>query len=1555
MNSIRVWSLVCLGLFLRLAVAVPSSIDVPEIISSDELLMHHIQLTAAVPSAIPTKSPRPTNTAKPTTQSPTRSGANVPTAQYQALHDLYIATNGSYWQLDNADNPGQPWDFSSPSANPCLDDWIGISCNGMCFTQADCLVTQLELVGLKLMGYLPASIGNINSLWKLDLSQNFINSTIPDSIGKLHNLSIFSLAQNGLYGTIPDMFLELQNLTRMDLSSSRLSGSLPMTLYNLSKIEQLDFTRASLTGSILDQITNLRYLTKFSVRNNYMVGSIPNNIGSLSQLQYLWLALNYFTGDIPASLMYSKYLISLDLAYNYFTGKVPFDIGTLSLLEELVLQYNYLSGTFPASFVNLVNLKRIVVGSNLFTSSLPSSFATIPKLITFDFRFNAFTGKLPDFSMLTRFSFALVDGNYFTGTVPSLYGSPLLFEISTNNNLLTGTLPASSSMILVLYFMNKNFFTGTIPSQLSPPTNLPTSQILALLTSLDIFEYLDPATEKQVLLELKSLSEEYLVTSAILDFNVEYNMLTGTLPAWPMNCTVMTYIYAGDNYLTGTIPDWVLPKSTLAVLSLSNNMLTGTIPASFHQIKSFVGFVVSNNQLTGTIPQFLFHNKKLELLLLQQNRFVGAIPDISSLELYNLVTVELSNNDLTGSIPVSFFHRNLTSLLTFSASANCFTGYIPESICNVTSLQTLVLDGLSTAPSCREPIFSAFPGLSAFTLKYRILGNIPSCLFAMPNLQTMHLSGNGFEGSLPSNLKLNCNLNNLVLSHNQLFGPIPSAIQQRAWNMLDLSYNKLSGTLDADGFENNDEVDCNFHGDNVKEMSNNIHLEVNRLSGTIPPDILSITDISILNDNIFSCGKSTFDKKLPEHDPKASSYSCGSDSVNEAMYLWAGLLGFVAGLGLMVWFAPKEMKMLAGTRIWLEDCYQQILLWKGAITKVERGRFEVDNGQMVYLQNDNPIYLLHKFMKLMRYYALYFIVFLVVICMPVYLGLSNGSGTYVETYAWQISSAFISGYAPGLTLNFLFMLLLSVVYYLYDYRMTQRMRSDLDTDSTLQHSTNRVASSSLLGLSMNALRHNSCFNKETQVLVIVALVNMTLMTLLNVGYIIAVISLKTTTGIGLIRWMMTFLKLYWNEKYIWILLQNTKKFIFRSAITNEEDRGMFARRVTSKDLFLIVFSILFNNNIAPCISIAIVSPACFYNAFVGTGIVQSSYSYCNRYYRLTTLEVFCLETTVGTSSYNPPFIYNYNCANLLPANYVQVYAYMVFISGIVNPLLRLCLKIIHMKFIPKGSKLYKSINWYMVPLLREYQATRFPAEGETGYDYRKSTLFNKNKCIVVLVSYLTLLITFGSVFPPLAIVIWIALCVRTWYEIMLIGRVIYETKQLGYDWYVKQLRKETQGMSELFTPTVLPMTFVAGLLYAYMVYDTTGDTQGHLIAIGPAISLFMFSIAMWPAVRVDWKAIFKRWEEYWFGQKEDARKRKLKSMVADSNMVEMVIQSLSGSRKRMQSDKIEEQEGEEQEGEEQEGEAHEEQLHQKQEENEDTISKSSLEVVENPLMLQHHG
>lgn len=131
---------------------------------------------------------------------------------------------------------------------------------------------------------------------------------------------------------------------------------------------------------------------------------------------------------------------------------------------------------------------------------------------------------------------------------------------------------------------------------------------------------------------------------------------------------------------------------------------------------------------------------------------------------------------------------------------------------------------------------------------------------------------------------LSPNLRELSFSHNRLTGHIPQGIQlHKNWQILDLSFNKLGGVLDS----------------NFPILNNaSVLLAVNRISGGIPRSLITLSSIDILDGNLFRCdivGEIFSSNTLPDNDPAASHYQCGSNIVYALLTLWV-IVGAIATL-----------------------------------------------------------------------------------------------------------------------------------------------------------------------------------------------------------------------------------------------------------------------------------------------------------------------------------------------------------------------------------------------------------------------------------------------------------------------------------------------------------------------------------------------------------------------------------------------------------------------------------------------------------------------------------
>eukprot|EP00981_Chlorochromonas_danica_P003302 scaffold642_cov166-Ochromonas_danica.AAC.19 len=877
-------------------------------------------------------------------------------ADVDILHSFYNATNGDDWWYNKAN----PWNFSQPQPNPCSERWMGIECEVTC--NATACWEEVQALALKycaLAGTLPADLGNLSALRLLRIENNpGLYGSFPESLGYLTTLQEMSFESVSLSGSLPHTIARLQNLEKLSLNSMPWSSTIPEELYSLTKLVYLSFDMSGVHGTISHAIGNLTNLQVFSSMANTMQGSLPESLGELKTLREINLKANQLTGSIPSLLFYNnRELLLVYLDSNYFSGPLPRQWAFNSTLQDLQIDLNIISGSISDEFFSLSRLCYLTAEQNVISGTLPSNASAMVSLAGLDLGQNYLTGTIPSsFGSLPKLGTIYLNSNSFNGTVPpELANISALISLSVADSLLTGTIPSGFGLLPLFdtLDLSYNFLDGTIPDDL-----FQSQLLIEILLSDNLIS--------------GTLSQQVNGLHTLHYFALDYNLLYGKVSNFS-ETSHMERLSLGNNFFTGKFEvdlssmaslimlqvqsclftgrlDFTLPSfSYLEFLNVSSNFFTGHI-SFLSEAREMMAFDVSNNMLTGTLPD-IFDMGYLQLFFVRSNFLEGSIEELFSFGINQyLRNIDLSSNQLTGSMPNDLhFVTTGNSLASFAAIQNCFTGTIPESFCNLTSLQVLALDGLSTAKACcRSTLSSLLPQVHSYTLgNHAIHGSIPKCLFSMPKLRTLHLSGNGLEGSIPveEEQELGASLSDLSLSHNQLTGSLPPPLRGGSrWVNLDVSYNKLKGELqlesggesgDASAWTNssstsNSNSDSNSSAGSSSGFSTNasIYLNINRLSGRIPGFYYDIGgaggELNMLEGNMFACPETGLSSDVPSADPYRLQYGCGSDNLNSALFAWAGLSLFIFGfVSLFIYFARKEKSVVSsvvdGNRKPVED------------------------------------------------------------------------------------------------------------------------------------------------------------------------------------------------------------------------------------------------------------------------------------------------------------------------------------------------------------------------------------------------------------------------------------------------------------------------------------------------------------------------------------------------------------------------------------------------------------------------------------------------------------
>lgn len=1104
----------------------------------------------------------------------------------------------------------------------------------------------------------------------------------------------------------------------------------------------------------------------------------------------------------------------------------------ISSVKGLNLDSNNLSGTIPESISQLVDLETLDLGGDQIYGTIPSSIGLMRKLKLLSLSYCDFEGSLPDiFSEESNLQFLDLSYNALEGTVPiSFKKLKDILIINLSNNKLYGKLtdwmtPKQLNQIITLD-LRTNMFSGSIPSE----TNL--TSMKGLYLSSNNFD--------------KTIPDIFYHATNFSFLFLSNNFLIGTLPSSITNSKV-SYLLVDDNLLDGKINtyDWSV-MTLLTELSLSTNYLTGPFPQTlcfpgYDKFMVNLGF----NFLTGTLAyetcqQTLY--RRIQYLILQGNFFTGPLHEILDISnVHRLEGLSLSNNELTGTIPSELFPR-LPALIVLSLGSNCLSGTLPNEICVASYLWGISVEGGSTSSNCQVPIIDIPSlGMNAFVTRKSITGTIPACLFGLQTIRSIYLSGNRLTGTLPD---INSSsLFNASLSYNALTGTIPTSWYGKDLALIDLSYNKLSGT-----FPENSEI--SFNQNDINEI---ISLQVNRLSGTIPTSFNAPSvDVTMLKGNMFSCGWNK--RELTQNDPDFATYSCGSNMINNSIYLWLSLSFLV--FFLMTLITRKLSRQKQHNRQSSSSMKQFVDLMNDLYTSLL-----VNNTsslpEIIIISTSYPSILnFYLFSLHVRRFAVYVLCFILIVLMPVYAILGIYYRTYKESYAWTISGIFLSGTNATITLMIFFVLfiMLGVILVYYLFRKAVR-----------EYAARR--------------KHYLNFWPKWRVFAlwtVAWLINGFIMITADSLYVYLIIH-RSTKYEYLLQITLAMFKLAWHDIGIFTMIHKLKHMIIKKTESEpvethflehdkngtdmvlllnpdgSEDQRSLANQpstfhsslLTGQEVRYLIYMSIVNKVIIPCLAIFFISSSCFYNALVSP---EPQSAYYNMYYD-DNIYVNILGSREDDSSFTPAFSYSYQCSSAFLTDYIPVFIFMLLWSSILLP----GIVFIMSNLFPNFEE--REHEGHLTRILRMTAKSLLPIGwgliNEEELKLRlKNLILHRKQLLTLRISYtFAVMFVFGSLFPPLAFIAAIAIINITMLEEYLTKRMLQQISQPNNDLdalssdYLEYMEEECRDIDWNWFKVKRLIICLTCWLLGFVLFDVCGDRNGWKEGMIPMVLMIFFPFA----------------------------------------------------------------------------------------------------------------
>lgn len=256
-------------------------------------------------------------------------------------------------------------------------------------------------------------------------------------------------------------------------------------------------------------------------------------------------------------------------------------------------------------------------------------------------------------------------------------------------------------------------------------------------------------------------------------------------------------------------------------------------------------------------------------------------------------------------------------------------------------------------------------------------------------------------------------------------------------------------------------------------------------------------------------------------------------------------------------------------------------------------------------------------------------------------------------------------------------------------------------------------------------------------------------------------------------------KIYWNTTMV-------------SSVLRDSFELVGGEKHATGRVMLQTMIVLMNNILVPNFANAIVNPNCLYTIAEGvfkessTITVTLPYPLCVDVDGLTGT---CLKSDVvfTTTTFQTPFLYSYQCSSSLLTAYIPIFITMYTYIALINPLVatalvRLCEW--HSIYDDNGAtKSTDSSTWKLTCkwcLAQVFMCIPYVYHTPRGLSKKHSRktdsmiIFNIANFIANLLSNIVVMLSFGAAFPPLALLIVLAIVVETFQTQYLVGRMLKE-------------------------------------------------------------------------------------------------------------------------------------------------------------------------------------
>jgi hypothetical protein len=230
---------------------------------------------------------------------------------------------------------------------------------------------------------------------------------------------------------------------------------------------------------------------------------------------------------------------------------------------------------------------------------------------------------------------------------------------------------------------------------------------------------------------------------------------------------------------------------------------------------------------------------------------------------------------------------------------------------------------------------------------------------------------------------------------------------------------------------------------------------------------------------------------------------------------------------------------------------------------------------------------------------------------------------------------------------------------------------------------------------------------------------------------------------------------------------------------------------------------------------------------------------------------------VAQTSYSPPFDYSYQCSSSFITYYAPAYVIMCIIAGFALPAAQVVLQRLHSRSVV-GTHWFAVLDTVLPRILKPLsQNNNIHVMSSTGNVF--APILDARQHLITLKTYLALLMTYGAVFPPLAVCFLITMAAMVLFTKLKVGRFLVNAREANLPGQVAIVEQECAGVGEpgILLRAVCMIAVSAGVFYTLFLFDTLGDQRGlsgayWVLIVMPLLPPSAICFIAWYSNHIEW-------------------------------------------------------------------------------------------------------